>query len=392
MKQRTMAGLFAFVLAAGPAVSLCAADGVIKLGFSSSKSGNYSEVGTSASNGVEMAKQEINAKNGLLIGGKHYTLDLVNVDNKSDQSAGTANALALISQHQVLAIVGPQNSGRAIAVGEVANAFRTPLITPWSTAPQTTLNKPFVFRTTVMYDIQVTAITKFAVREWKAAKAAVLYDETSVDPDGMAKAFKQAFEKANGVGSVVAFESFRTGDTDFSRQLKTIINSGADFLYAPQYHRDIPLVVNQARKLGWKKPITGNNTWSVVDLAEKCGDVCKGLYFTGNFAAGGAEGKGKAFVDSYQKMYKLMPDEVAALNYDSVYLIAEALRNMNELTDNIVENRSKLRDQIAATKRFEGVTGTWGYLGTGDPQKCAVVIKIDDNGVLTSQEKVCPEG
>ncbi|MDR2549877.1 MAG: ABC transporter substrate-binding protein [Desulfobulbus sp.] len=391
MKRRTMAGLSALVLAVGPAATLFAADGVIKLGVSSSKSGNFANVGTSTKNGAEMAKQEINAGNGLPIGNKTYTVELVYVDNGSDRSSASTNALALISQHQVIAIVGPQSSDRAIPVGEVANSFKTPMVSPWSTSPLTTQNKPFVFRMPVLYDIQATATTKFAAKEWKARKAAVLYDEISPYPSGMAKAFKQAFEKVNGPGSVAVFETFRTNDADFSRQLQAIINSDAEFLYTPQHYEEVPLIVRQARKMGWKKPITGSNSWSGGDLVGKCGDACNGLYFTGNFAAGGAKGKAKVFADNYQKQYKMLPDEVSALTYDAVHLVAEALKKTGGLTGNIVEDRSKLRDQIAATKKFEGVTGTMGYFGTGDPTKCTVLIKIDDNGLLTDHDKICPE-
>ncbi|MCL1979925.1 MAG: ABC transporter substrate-binding protein [Proteobacteria bacterium] len=389
MKRRTMAGLFAFILAVGPVATLFAADGVIKLGLSSSKSGNYTDVGASAKNGAEMAVQEINAS-GLIVGGKTYTLELTQVDNGSDRSTAINNALNLISKDQVMAIVGPQSSDRAITVGELANSFKTPMISPWSTSPLTTLSRPFVFRMTVMNDLQAKAITGFAAKEWKASKAAMLYDELSLDPVEMSRAFRQAFEKVNGPGSVVAVETYRGKETDFSKQLQTIINSNADFLYVPQYHRDIPAIVSQAKKMGWKKPIAGSNTWSVIDLVEKCGDACTGSYITGNFAAGGAEGKGRTFTENYQKKYKILPDEVAALNYDSVYLIAASLKNTGGLTGNIVEDRGKLRNQIAVIK-FEGATGPLNFSGTGDPAKCTLLIKFGGNGVLSAEDKVCPE-
>jgi branched-chain amino acid transport system substrate-binding protein len=390
MKQGFMAGLAVFSLAVVPGSSLFAADGVIKLGISTSASGSFTSVGASTKNAAELARQEINAGSGLQIGGKSYTVELVHVDNGSDRSTASTAALALISQHQVMAIVGPQSSDRAIAVGEVANSFKTPMVTPWSTSPLTTQNRQFVFRMPVLYDIQATATTKFAAKEWKATKAAVLYDEISPYPSGMAKAFKQVFEGINGPGSVVVFETFRTKDVDFSKQLQIIINSGADFLYTPQHYEEVPLIVHQARKMGWKKPITGSNSWSGGDLMGKCGDACKGLYFTGNFAAGGVEGKAKVYVDNYKKAYNALPDEPSALTYDAVHMIAQALKNTGGLSGNLVEDRLKLRDQIAATKKFEGVTGSLGYHGTGDPAKCAVLIKIDDKGVFTNHEKYCP--
>jgi branched-chain amino acid transport system substrate-binding protein len=390
MKQRTVVGLLGLFLTVSPLSALQAADGVIKLGISTSKSGSFAMVGAGTISAAELAKKEIEAQGGLKIGDKTYAVELVLVDNSSNRSAATTNALNMIGEHQVMAIVGPQSSDRAIAVGEVANSFKTPMVTPWSTSPLTTKNRPYVFRIAILYDIQSQATTKFAAKEWKATKAAVLYDEISPYPSGMAKSFKEVFESTNGPGSVVTFQTFRTGETDFSKQLNVILNSGADFLYTPQHYEEIPLIVNQARKMGWKKPITGSNSWAGGDFMEKCGDDCKGLVFTGNFAAGGATGIAKTFVENYQKAYGKLPDEPTALTYDAVNLIFKSLKSTGGLTGNIIEDRKKLQEQIAATKNFEGVTGTMGYKGTGDPSKCAFIIKVDENGINSVYDQVCP--
>lgn len=391
MKERTVvSSLLALFLAVAPASSLFAADGVIKLGISCSTTGSLAAVGVNTINTAELAKQEINAGGGIKIGDKTYTLEMIIVDNKSDRSAATTNLLKLISQDQVMAIVGPQSSDRAIVAGEVANSFKTPLVSPWSTSPLTTLNRPYVFRMSILYDIQANATAKLAAKEWKATKAAILYDEVNPYPTGMAKAFKATFESINGSGSVVAFETFRTGNKDFSKQLAAIINSGAEFLYTPQHYQEVPLIVHQARAMGWKKPITGSNSWGGGELTQLCGAECNGMFFTGNFAAGGTKGKAKAFVDTYQKVYNKLPDEPSALTYDAINFIVKALKDTGGLTGNIVQDRTKLRDQLVVTKNFEGITSNMSFHGNGDPRKCAVVIKIDENGLFTIHDTVCP--
>ena len=385
--------LFSYVVLFGLFLSpaaVFAADGAVKIGISSSKSGSFANVGVSTKNGAELAQQEANSGGGIKIGDRTYTLEFVFVDNTSNRSSAGANALRLITQDKVMAIVGPQSSDRAIAVGEVANSFKTPMVTPWSTSPLTTLNRPYVFRMPVLYDIQAVATTKFAAKEWKAKKVAILFDEISPYPSGMAKAFKKIFEDNNGAGSVVAFETFRTGDTDFSKQIKAILNSGAEFLYTPQHYEEIPLIVRQAKKMGWDKPITGSNSWSGGDLMSLCGNDCKGLFFTGNFAPGGAQGPAKDFVDKYQKAYKNVPDEVAALTYDAIKLIVQALKDTGGLSGNLLDDRVKLREKIAGVKKFQGVTGALQYHDTGDPVKCAVLIKIDEKGLFTTHDTVCP--
>lgn len=390
MKQHTMASVLALCLIVFPFGEILAEDSVVKLGISASLSGSFTSVGASVKNSVELARREIQEEGGLKIGGKNYGVEAIYVDNASNRSAATTNILNLIGQKHIIAIVGPMSSDRAIAVGELANSFRTPMVTPWSTSPLTTLNRPYVFRVPILYDLQAMAITKFAAKEWKASKAAILYDEISPYPTGMAKAFKEYFESVNGVGSVVAFETFRTGETDFGKQLTAILNSNADFLFTPQHYQEVPLIVRQAKKMGWKKPITGSNSWAGGDLMGQCGDDCKGLTFAGNFAPGGTRGIAKQFVDKYQKEYNILPDEPAALTYDAVKLIFQALQKTGGLSGNLVDDREKLKDQIAATKNFEGVTGNMSYQGTGDPAKCAVIIKIDDQGIFTNIDTVCP--
>ena len=151
----------------------------------------------------------------------------------------------------------------------MANSFSTPMISPWSTSPVTTKNKPFVFRSCFIYTIQGPVITKFAAKEFKATKAAVLYDIVSAYPRGMAKSFRDAFEKINGEGSVVAFEEFRTGDEDFSKQLKKIANSGAEFIFSPQHYNEIPLIVRQVEEMGLDLPVVGSNSWAGGDLSRR---------------------------------------------------------------------------------------------------------------------------
>ncbi len=154
------------------------------------------------------------------------------------------------------------------------------MISPWSTNPQTTKDRPYVFRACFLDPFQGPVAAKFATEEFQAKKAAVLYDIASDYPKGLAEYFKEAFEKIHGAGSVVAFETFTTKDRDFSAQLTNIIKSGADVLFTPQYYDEVPLIVKQAHQLGWKKPIMGSDSWGSAELMKLCGDDCKGLYFT----------------------------------------------------------------------------------------------------------------
>lgn len=384
------AGLFISLLLAALGSTATAATDTIKLGFNAPMSGFLDKVGTSTRNAAELAREDIEKQGGIKIGGKTWKLEFLYGDNASDNTTATTLALSQIGRDHVMAIIGPQVSNNAIPVGGIANAYKTPMMTPWSTSPVTTKNRPYVFRTCFVYTVQGPMIADFVSKSLNKKKLAVLYDIVSAYPRGMANTVKNSFEDLLGPDSVVAFEEFRTNDTDYSQQIKRIIATKAEVLFVPQTDKQVAAIVKQARKLGFKGMIMGSNAWSGGDLMGACGDECKGLIFTGNYAPGGAKGKNKVFVDRYQKAYNRLPDEAAALTYDAVHSIVEALKKTDGLSGNVVEDREKLRTELVTLKGLQGVTGMLNYNASGNPDKCAVVVEIDQDGVFTTRDTVCP--
>jgi branched-chain amino acid transport system substrate-binding protein len=363
----------------------------IKVGFNIPMTGDIPKVGEGSKYAGEMLKERINKAGGLKVGNKSYTVDFVYQDNESKAESATAAALKLIAQDKVLAIIGPQSSKQAIPAGEVCDANKTVMISPWSTNPKTTLNRPWVFRACFLDDFQGPVLAKFASQELKAKKAAVLFDIASDYPKGLAEFFKESFQKINGAGSVTAFETFTTKDRDFSAQLTKIVASKADVLFTPQYYDEIPLIVKQARELGWKKPILGSDSWGSAELMKLCGNDCKGYYFSTHYAAAGAKGATKEFIDSYKAKYGYEPDDVAALTWDAARLLLQAVQNTKGLSGNLVKDRQAVRDQLAKIRDFDGITGKMTFTGkSGDPQKCAVVVKIGQDGSFQFYKSVCP--
>ncbi len=367
-----------------------AAENVIRIGFNIAQSGMFELVGKHAINAGELVRQEIEKAGGLQVGNKTYKVEFLYGDHTSDPTVAAALAVKQVSQEKVLGIIGPLISRQAIPVAQMAQAYATPMITPWSTSPLTTKDRPFVFRTCFVFTIQGPVLTKFAASQFKATKAAVLYDITSDYPRGMANSFKEAFEAANGSGSVVAFEEFRTGETDFNKQLQRIKTSGAGILFTPQYSNEVPLIVRQSKAAGLTIPIIGSNSWAGGDLIGACGSDCNGLFFTGNYAPGNAKGLNKSFVESYTKAFGTYPDEPAALTWDAVRLMIQAIKDTGGLSGNLIADRVAVKEALAKTKDFEGVTGKIGFDGHGDPNKCAVIVKIDDKGVFTFHDSICP--
>ncbi|GAB7078641.1 ABC transporter substrate-binding protein [Megalodesulfovibrio paquesii] len=361
----------------------------IKIGFNIPLTGDIPDVGQSSKNAAEMLKAKINGAGGVDIKGKKYTLEFVYEDNESKPESAVRAATKLITEDAILAMVGPQGSGRAIPAGQTANDSKTVMVSPWSTNPNTTLNRPYVYRGCFLDPFQGPVVAKFATGELKAKKAAVLYDKASDYPKGLAEFFKKAFEEIHGAGSVVAFESFNTGDVDFSAQLTNIVSSGADVLFTPQYYNEVPLIVKQAKELGWDKPILGSDSWGSGDLMGLCGDDCKGYFFSTHYAAAGARGATKEFIDAYTKQFGKTPDDVAALTWDSTNLLLMAIQDAG-VTGDLTKDRENVRLAMSKIKEFPGITGTMNFSKGNDPEKCAVVVKIDEQGQYSFFQSVCP--
>lgn len=362
----------------------------LKVGFDIPLTGDIPQVGESSKYAAEMLKEQINGAGGLKVGDKSYQLEFIYEDNESKAESATAAALKLITQDQVLAIIGPQASKQAVPAGEICNSFKTPMISPWSTNPQTTLDRPYVFRACFLDPFQGPVAANFVTQEFGAKKAAVLYDIASDYPKGLAEYFKTAFEKIHGPGSVVAFETFTTKDRDFSAQLTNIVKSDADVLFLPQYYDEVPLIVKQAQELGWKKPVMGSDSWGSAELMKLCGEACYGYFFSTHYAAAGAKGATKEFIDQYKAKYGYVPDDVAALTWDATRLLLQAVQNTNGLSGNLDKDREAVKDQLGKIKDFDGITGKMTFTPEGDPIKCAVIVKISDKGEFEFYKSVCP--
>ena len=362
----------------------------IKIGINAPITGDIPKVGEGTKYAAEMWLEDINAAGGIEVGGKKYKVELVIEDNESKAESAVAVTTKMITEDGVLAIVGPQASKQAIPAGGKANELETPMISPWSTNPDTTKDRPYVFRGCFLDPFQGPVVANFVRDEFGFTKAAVLYDVASDYPKGLAEFFKEAWEKINGPGSVVAFESFTTKDTDFSSQLTKIINSGAEVLFTPQYYNEVALIVQQAHQLGWDKPIVGSDSWGSAETVKLCGQDCYGLFFSTHYAAAGATGATKEFIDRYNAKYGYVPDDVGALTWDSMRIVQQAIQDTGGLSGDIKKDRKAVRDAMAKIKEFDGITGKMTFTEEGDPIKCAVIVKISDAGEFEFYKSVCP--
>jgi branched-chain amino acid transport system substrate-binding protein len=381
--------LAVLVAAVGPLSSVVAQDDcnfvdeTIPIGVIGPLTGDIPKVGQSTVEAAEMAVEEINAACGIQIDGDNYKVEIIVEDDESKAESAVAAATRLIEDEEVVAIIGPQASKQAVPAGQVADDRETPMISPWSTNPATTLDRPWVFRVAFLDPFQGRVMANFVASKFGAKTAAVLYDVASDYPKGLAENFRDAAEEV-GV-DVVAFESFTTGDTDFSSQLTNIIAAKPEVLFTPQYYNEVPLIVQQARELGYEGYIVGSDSWGTPDLLNLCGEACNGLYFSTHYAADIATEVGQKFIKAYEEKYGAKPDDVAALTYDAFNLLFKAISDAQSF------DRADIRDALAGIDLYEGVTGVMSFDEQGDPIKCAVIIEIKD-GAFTYYDSACPAG
>jgi branched-chain amino acid transport system substrate-binding protein len=391
MRKQGSFAVLALLLVASLLLAACGAGAdTIKIGVNAPLTGDIPKVGEGTKYAAQMWLADIKAAGGLEVGGKKYEVELIIEDNESKGESAAAANTKMITQDEVLIIVGPQASKQAVPAGGVANDLKTPMISPWSTNPATTLDRPWIFRACFLDPFQGPVVANFVTEEFGFTKAGVLYDIASDYPKGLAEFFKSAWEGLHGAGSVVSFETFTTGDTDFSAQLTKIKNSGAEFLFTPQYYNEVALIAKQAHQLGWVEPIVGSDSWGSAELMNLCGDDCKGLFFTTHYAAAGAMGATKAFIDRYNAEHGYVPDDVGALTWDGMRIAQQAIQDCGKITGNIDNDRQCVRDALAKIKDFDGITGQMTFTEEGDPIKCAVVVKISDAGEFEFYKQVCP--
>ncbi|KAB1440939.1 ABC transporter substrate-binding protein [Pseudodesulfovibrio senegalensis] len=362
----------------------------IKIGFNIPMTGDIPKVGEASKYAAEMLKEDINSKGGLEVGGKQYKLEFVYEDNESKAESAVNAALKLIEQDQVVAIIGPNSSKQAVPAGGTCNDNRVPMISPWSTNPDTTKDRPWVFRAAFLDPFQGPVAVNFSAKQFGAKTAAVLFDISNDYSKGLAEIFRDEWNKKFGDGAVVAFESHGTKDQDFSAQLTKIVSAKPDFIFLPDNYNQVALIIKQAHDLGWNGPFMGSDAWGSAELMTLCGDDCKGQFFSTHYAAAGAKGDTKVFIDRYTEKYGYTPDDVAALTWDATRLVLQAIQDAGSIDSDVRKERKAIRDSLAAVKQFAGVTGNMKFDAQGDPIKCAVVVRIDENGQFVFAESVCP--
>jgi branched-chain amino acid transport system substrate-binding protein len=380
---------FAFLSACGPQPAApteppkpeVAYGGELNVGINAEITGTIPTVGEACKVGAEIARDEINEAGGVEIGGKKYTIKLFVEDNENKPDSAASAARRLITENDVLVHIGANASSNAIPAGGVCNELETPMISPWSTNPYTTLRRPWVFRVPFIDSFQAGVNAWYAKEALGADKAAVLFDIGSDALYFQGHFFDRTFRALGG--EIVAMETWTTGDKDVTAQLTKIKELGAEVLYLPAYYDQVATFVPQANRVGLTPKgggncvIIGHDGWESPDLIPLCGEDCDGIVFTTHWAVDIATEKAQAFIKEFEARTGKTPESTGGLTYDAVYLFAEALKNCGELTGDLAMDRECIRDGLTKVEAFDGVTGKMTPTQEGDMVKDVQIVKID---------------
>ena len=355
----------------------------IKIGGNLEMTGGSASYGKSAQNGIKLAIDAANANGGVL--GKK--IEFVVADNKSEAAEATNAMQKLIAQDKVIAVIGPNLSSASIAATSINTSAKVLAITPMGTNPNVTVDKDgktkdFMFRACFIDPFQGTVMATFAKDKVNAKNVAILVDNSSDYAKGLAQFFKEAFTK--GGGKIVAEESYLQKDTDFKATLTKIKASNPDMIYVPGYYQEVGMIVKQAREMGLNVPMAGGDGWDSAKLPEIAGKAAlNNTYFSSLYSPDDDSKLNKDFVAAYQKAYYENPDVFAALAYDSALLVINAIKSANAL------DTVKIKDAMAKTAGFSGVSGNVTFNEQHNPVKSAVIIEYKD-GAQVFKTKINP--
>ncbi|HHY46612.1 MAG TPA: ABC transporter substrate-binding protein [Firmicutes bacterium] len=371
LHRKRLMGVVAFLILGLCLSSVTYGAPPIKIGIVAPLSGGAAMVGDTQVKGIALAIKQINAQGGI-----HGRQVVYYAEDDEQIPAKSVNAVnKLVYQQKVDAVIGTVNSSCTLANMEITKRAGVPQITPISSNPKITrLGNPWIFRLQASDDQQAEAIVNYAVNVLKLKKMAIMYQSDDYGTGGKDVIVRRL--KELGL-EPVAVEAFNPDAKDMSAQILKIKNAGADGLFMWTMYAQGALIARQSRQLGLKVPLMGGGGLTNPKLVELAGEAAYGLLNTQTFFPDpeGASPEAKAFIEAYKKEYGILPDSNAAMSYDSMMILAEAMKKAGPAL-----NKKEVRDNIAATKNYRGVTGVITIDKYGDANRDILIIRVKEGG------------
>lgn len=374
MRQRwswtaTLGIIFALVaglvLPVADSVALAQQGQPIRFGAVLVLTGDGAAYGNSQREGLELARDTINAAGGVL----GSPIEIIFEDSRGEKTDAVNATLKLINRDRVLGIIGPTYSGEMFAAGPAADRARVVIMGISTTAVGIGDIGPYVFRNSLPEEGVIPTTVRVAHRHLGYKTAALLYSNNNDFTASAARTFER---ELNAIGAeILTIETFHDGDTDFRAQLTKVLNVNPDVLVVSALYKEAALLLQQARQLGLNQPVIGGNGFNSPELIRLAGEAVEGAIVGSPWFPGRDHPLVREFVTNYRERYGRIPDQFAAQAYDALFLFAEAVRRAGSGTD-----RRAFRDALAEIRNFEGVTGVFSFDEKGDPDMEATILQV----------------
>lgn len=341
----------------------------IKIGVVVPNSGATATFGQENVNGVKLAMEKIKKNS-------KQKVTLVIEDDKSEAIEATNAIRKLLNVDKVSVVIGEVTSSNTLAMAPIAQENKIPLFSPAATNVKVTQIGNFISRACFTDDFQGVVMAKFALDTLKKKKGLILIDNSNDYSKGLASAFKTEFLKNGGKLATEENLTYVQKDTDFQSLLRKVKRANPDVIFLPGYYQEVGLIIKQARALGITAPFLGGDGWDSPKLFEIAGSSIKGNYISSHFAPDDKDPKVQAFVRDYEKTYKVKPGAMAALGYDAIGIIVDAIGRAK------TTKSEDINVAILATRNYPGVTGSITIDENRNSRKAAVVLETTENAFV----------
>lgn len=347
----------------------------IKIGAFLSLTGSTAAYGVSAANAIKLATDEINNSGG--IDGRLIQLDIEDDGSNTQEVPGVVNHL--IKEHKVQALLAEPVSTRAMIAAPIAQQNRIVMISSASVKPELTLQGDYIFRACFVSSTEGEAIARFASDKLKAKTAAIILDDKNDYAVVLAGFFAESFKKLGG--QIASQQNYEANATDLSTQMQAIKTAAPDIIFAPGFYTTAPLVAREVKRAGIKAILVGSDGWDSPDLMKDGSEVFEGVYFANHFWAGSDDPLVRKFVADYRAKYGVEPDAGAATAYDAARMLFDAFKRAKSTES------SAVRNELAQTKDFAGVTGKITLDANRNAQVPVYMLRIEKGGKFTLQHQ-----
>lgn len=364
-----------FLLAAALCAAACRPDreaqtaeaaGDIPVGVYAALTGDQASFGNATLQGVRLAAEEINAAGGVL--GRQIRLIVEDDQGRPDQAASVVTKL--ITSDNVVAVIGENSSNNSLAAAPICQSNKVPMISPSSTNPAVTEKGDYIFRVCFTDPYQGKALAFFVKNDLKLDAAGVLIDKKNDYSVGLAQFFEEEFTRLGG--RITGRQSYSGGDTEFRPQLTALKNGNPQVLFIPGFYTEVGQIAIQARDLGINAPMVGGDGWDSPTVIEIGGKSIDGSYFSDHYFVGDPRPLVRQFVEKIRQRHNKNPEANAALGYDALKIFAAAATRAGSL------DTAKVRDEIAKTQNYDGVSGLITMGPDRNPIKPVAMIQIEN--------------